>query len=91
MRRQYRTYPPVLQFLARIRHDRGPRPRLPDSGASLAVWSKRRPWRARIYFDGKERSLGYFATREEARAAHAQAVRAHLGEVYLKGHGYCHE
>jgi hypothetical protein len=55
-----------------------PRPRLPIQGASLAPWAKRRPWRARIYYAGKERSLGYFSTKEEARAAHADAAR-HLG------------
>jgi hypothetical protein len=38
-----------------------------------------------------ERSLGYYATREEARAAHAAAVKAHLGETYLKGHACYHE
>jgi hypothetical protein len=54
------------------------RRRLPIHGASLAPWAKMRPWRARIYFGGKERSLGYFATKEEARAAHADAAR-HLG------------
>jgi hypothetical protein len=61
-----------------------PRPRLPIHGASLASWAKKRPWRARIWLDGRERSLGYFATKEEARQAHAIAVRAHLGETYLK-------
>jgi hypothetical protein len=55
-----------------------PHPRSPAQGASLAVWSKRRSWRARIYYAGKERSLGYFATKEEARQAHADAAR-HLG------------
>ena len=54
------------------------RHRLPTHGASLATWAKTRPWRARIYFGGKERSLGYFATKEEAREAHADAAR-HLG------------
>jgi hypothetical protein len=68
-----------------------PRPRLPTHGASLAAWAKRRPWRARVYLGGKHLSLGYFATREEARAAHAAAVKAHLGERYLRGHGCCHE
>jgi hypothetical protein len=52
--------------------------RLPIHGASLADWSKSKPWRARIYVGGKERSLGYFATREEAHQAHADAAR-HLG------------
>jgi hypothetical protein len=60
------------------------RRRLADRGASLAVWAKRKPWRARVYLDGKERSLGYFETPELARAAHALAVKEHLGERYLK-------
>jgi hypothetical protein len=54
------------------------RSRLVNHGASLADWSESKPWRARIYFGGKERSLGYFATKEEARQAHADAAR-HLG------------
>jgi hypothetical protein len=61
------------------------RHRLLTHGASLADWSKSKPWRARIYFGGKERSLGYFATREEARQAHADAAR-HLG-IKLKSEG----
>jgi hypothetical protein len=28
--------------------------------------------------------LGYFSTREEARAAHDKAVQEHLGEQFLK-------
>jgi hypothetical protein len=63
----------------------GPRPRLPIHGASLASWCKRKPWRARVYLGGRQRSLGYFSTREEARAAHTAAVKAHLGEQFLKG------
>jgi hypothetical protein len=61
-----------------------PRPRLADHGASLASWAKKRPWRARIYVAGRHVSLGYFATQEEARAAHADAVRRHLGEEFLE-------
>ena len=61
------------------------RPRLSIHGASLATWAKTRPWRARIYYAGRERSLGYFATKEEARAAHADAAR-HLG-IKLKSEG----
>jgi hypothetical protein len=60
------------------------RPRLPVHGASLASWCKRKPWRARVYLGGKHVSLGYYATREAAQAAHANAVRAHLGEQYLR-------
>jgi hypothetical protein len=55
------------------------------NGASLAGWSKSKPWRARIYIAGRHISLGYYATREEAKAAHAEAVRERLGERYLKG------
>jgi hypothetical protein len=46
-----------------------PRHRLPIHGASLAVRNKRRPWRARIYVNGKHVSLGYFVSPEEAQAA----------------------
>ena len=55
-----------------------PRPRLPDRGASLSSWAKRRPWRARIYVGGKHLSLGYYATQTEARAAHKAAAK-HYG------------
>jgi hypothetical protein len=60
--------------------------RLTAHGASLAVCTAlRRPWRALIYLNGKDRHLGYFATKHEALAAHADAVREHLGEQYLEG------
>jgi hypothetical protein len=62
------------------------RHRLVSHGASLASWTRLcRPWRARIYIAGRHISLGYYATREEAKAAHAEAVRERLGERYLKG------
>jgi hypothetical protein len=64
------------------------RPRSPGHGASLSVWAKRarwRKWRSRIYLDGRNVHLGYFDTLEQARAAHAAAVKAHLGEQFLKG------
>jgi hypothetical protein len=63
------------------------RPRSALHGGSLAPWVKCRPWRARIYVNGKHLSLGYYITAEEARAAHAAAVRAHLGQAYLKAEG----
>jgi hypothetical protein len=44
-----------------------------------------RPWRARIFVNGRDRSLGYFNTKEEARQAHADAAR-HLG-IKLKSEG----
>ena len=53
-------------------------------GASHATWAKRRPWRVRIYIAGRHVSLGYYTTQEEAREAHAAAVKHHLGEAYLK-------
>jgi hypothetical protein len=79
------TEPPKAGFMTAARS------RLPIHGASLAVWAKRRPWRARVYLGGKDLHLGYFATREEARAAHTAAVKAHLGETFLKGHACCHD
>jgi hypothetical protein len=55
------------------------RHRLVDHGASLASSTTlHRPWRARIFVNGRDRSLGYFSTKEEARQAHADAAR-HLG------------
>jgi hypothetical protein len=59
-------------------------------GASHAAWAKRAKWskwRSRIYLDGENVHLGYFDTPEQARAAHAAAVKAHLGERYLKSGG----
>jgi hypothetical protein len=50
------------------------RSRLPIHGASLAGWAKLKPWRARIYVGGRQLSLGYYYTKEEARAAHAAAA-----------------
>jgi hypothetical protein len=61
------------------------RPRLPNCGASLAVYAKRKRWRARIYVNGCNRQLRYFATQEEARAAHSDAAR----QLGLKLNGKC--
>jgi hypothetical protein len=64
---------------------RGERHRRPaGAGASLAPGIMARPWRGRIFIAGKNRHLGYYATKEEAKAAHAAAVQEHLGERYLK-------
>jgi hypothetical protein len=57
-------------------------------GASRAAWAKRAKWgawRARVYLAGRNVHLGYFDSREEARAAHAIAVKRFLGEQYLMG------
>jgi hypothetical protein len=61
------------------------RHRLVNHGASLAATTLHRPWRARIFVNGRDRSLGYFSTKEEARQAHADAAR-HLG-IKLKSEG----
>jgi hypothetical protein len=53
-------------------------------GASLVPRAMERPWRSRIWVGGKVQHLGYFPTKEEARAAYARAVQEHLGERYLK-------
>jgi hypothetical protein len=58
--------------------------RPPGCGASLVPAAVHKPWRGRIYLNRKVVHLGYFATRDEAIAAHADAVKAHLGEKYLK-------
>jgi hypothetical protein len=64
------------------------RHRLVNHGASLAARPTLRcPWRARIYVGGKHLSLGYYATREEAKRAHADAVKERLGEQFLKAEG----
>jgi hypothetical protein len=53
------------------------------AGASLVPQVMHRPWRSRIFVAGKNIHLGYFATREAAKAAHTEAVKRHLGERYL--------
>jgi hypothetical protein len=53
-------------------------------GGDLAPRCLSRPWRARIFIAGRNVHLGYFSSAEEARAAHAEAVKACLGERYLK-------
>ena len=58
-----------------------------EHGASQAAWAGRpewQAWRARIWLAGRNVHLGYFASEEEAQAAHARAVKAYLGEAYLK-------
>ena len=47
-------------------------------GASFVTHVRRKPWRARAYFDGKQCHLGYFSTRMEALAAHEDAVTSRL-------------
>lgn len=37
-------------------------------------------WNARIYAKGKQRSLGYYDTPEEANSAYADAAKLHFGE-----------
>jgi hypothetical protein len=45
------------------------------------VWLKRdNKWAAQITYDGKQRSLGYFADEEEAAKAYDRAARAQHGE-----------
>jgi hypothetical protein len=53
-------------------------------GASFVTHVQRKPWRARVYLDGKEVSLGYFGSLEAAQAAHAAAIKARLGDDYLR-------
>jgi hypothetical protein len=61
-----------------------PRQRSASQGASFAPQGKlRKRWRARIWVDGRRVSLGYFATKEEARAAHEDAVKRY--GLRLKG------
>jgi hypothetical protein len=53
-------------------------------GASLVPRAVEKPWRARILISGKPCHLGYFKSRDEAVTAHAEAVKARLGERYLR-------
>jgi hypothetical protein len=57
--------------------------RLTANGATFVCARLRKPWRSQIYFDGNNHQIGYFSTAEQARSAHADAVREHLGEQYL--------
>ncbi len=43
--------------------------------------NRKKPWQARIRIDGKQKSLGYFATEQEAHAAYVAAKRKHHGVV----------
>jgi hypothetical protein len=54
-----------------------PRTTSANQGACLAAKGNRKPWRARIYVDGRDVHIGYFATKEEALAAHAAAAERH--------------
>jgi hypothetical protein len=56
--------------------------RLTAHGAT-ACTGLSRPWRSQIYIDGKNLHLGYYSTAEEAKAAHSDAVKEHLGEQFL--------
>lgn len=51
------------------------------AGLKGAQWFKRtQQWRSRIVVNGRELSLGYFATAEEAHAAYKEAAQKHFGE-----------
>lgn len=54
-------------------------------------WCKSaRAWRARVWVDGRERLVGYFASEEEAAEARAHAARAVYGEyVTRRCHATC--
>jgi hypothetical protein len=61
--------------------------RLAGQGATRAAWSKRskwQAWRSRVFIDGRNIHLGYFATKEAALDARDEAVRGWLGDGYLK-------
>ena len=61
-----------------------PHCRLTAHGATLVACARlRKPWRSQIYLDGNNHHIGYFATAEQARAAHDDAVKRHLGETFL--------
>lgn len=54
-------------------------------------WCKgARAWRARVWVDGREKLVGYFATEEEAARARENAARAAYGEyVTRRCHAAC--
>lgn len=54
-------------------------------------WCKgARAWRARVWVDGREKLVGYFATEEEAARARENAARAAYGEyVTRRCHATC--
>ena len=43
-------------------------------------WNLSRPWKSTIYVDGRNRTVGYFATEEEAAAGYNIAAQSHYGE-----------
>ena len=51
-------------------------------GVSFKPWLKEKPWEARITRDRKVKSLGCFATKEEAHEAYCAAAKAHHGEFF---------
>jgi hypothetical protein len=77
---QRRITRPSAWLLASVRarglsHERSSPPRWPG---------RERPWRGRVYLNGRVVHLGYFGTEQEAKAAHADAVKEHLGDRFLK-------
>lgn len=38
-------------------------------------WNLKKPWQARIYVDGRKRSIGHYETKEQAHAAYLEAKR----------------
>lgn len=51
-------------------------------GVSYKKWLKEKPWEARITFEKKVRSLGCFATKEEAHEAYCKEARRLHGEFF---------
>lgn len=54
--------------------------RVKVKGAYFRPRNKSRPWQASIFLDGRSKSLGFFATAEEANEAYAEAAKRHFGE-----------
>lgn len=55
-----------------------------SSGFKGVSWDKRdRKWRAYAGLNGKQKSLGYFATAEAAAESYQAFARQHHGEFYL--------
>lgn len=51
-------------------------------GVTHKKWLKEKPWEARITFEKKVRSLGCFATKEEAHAAYCKEAKRLHGDFF---------
>lgn len=71
-----------LRVVTEMQNARNARTRLDNtSGYKGVTWhNQRRKWKAQIWHDGKQRSLGLFLSPEDAAAAYASASAEYHGE-----------